>query len=188
MVDMDGKLVQVIKSVHGAGQGRQLGNVQASLFLSSGKLQTFSRHLCRHCCKALKLRIHTHCRYAQMELRDIKTKRKYNVRFRTSDMVERVQLETKDFQVLYVQGDTQKATSLSREQKAAWNNLINEYACFLCAGNVVHLMDDNYEQFEVDKQIFGDQSRWLIDGLDVTVDILQNGELVTGKILQTPPS
>ena len=42
----------------------------------------------------------------QMELRDIKTKRKYNVRFRTSDMVERVQLETKDFQVLYVQGDT----------------------------------------------------------------------------------
>ena len=42
-------------------------------------------------------------------------------------------------------------------------------------------MDENYEQVEVDKQIFGDQSRWLIDGLDVTVDVLQNGELVTGK-------
>ena len=45
-------------------------------------------------------------------------------------------------------------------------------------------MDENYEQVEVDKQIFGDQSRWLIDGLDVTVDILQNGELVTGEVLQ----
>ena len=30
VVEMDGKLVQVIKSVHGAGQGRQLGNVQVS--------------------------------------------------------------------------------------------------------------------------------------------------------------
>ena len=46
-------------------------------------------------------------------------------------------------------------------------------------------MDENYEQVEVDKQIFGDQSRWLIDGLDVTVDILQSGELVTGEILRT---
>ncbi len=44
-------------------------------------------------------------------------------------------------------------------------------------------MDESYEQFEVDKQIFGDQARWLIDGLDVTVDILKNGELVTGELL-----
>lgn len=28
VVEMDGKLVQVIRSAHGAGQGRQLGNVQ----------------------------------------------------------------------------------------------------------------------------------------------------------------
>lgn len=39
-----------------------------------------------------------------MELRDIKSKKKHNVRYRTSDMVERVKLETKDYQVLYTEG------------------------------------------------------------------------------------
>ena len=39
MVEMDGKMVQVIKSVHGAGQGRQLGNVQASFFFFEGLFQ-----------------------------------------------------------------------------------------------------------------------------------------------------
>lgn len=33
VLEVDGKLVQVIKSVHGAGQARQLGNVQVRLHL-----------------------------------------------------------------------------------------------------------------------------------------------------------
>ena len=44
-------------------------------------------------------------------------------------------------------------------------------------------MDENYDQVEVDKQIFGEQARWLIDGLDVTVDVLPSGELVIGQTL-----
>ncbi len=106
---MDGKLVQVIKSVHGAGQGRQLGNVQVKSHLQVQKLTyTAFRAACTHL-SAEQCQQHgsyIFALYQQMELRDIKTKRKYNVRFRTSDMVERVQLETKDFQVLYVQGDS----------------------------------------------------------------------------------
>ena len=53
----------------------------------------------------------------------------------------------------------------------------------LSTGDVVHLMDENYDQVEVDKQIFGEQARWLIDGLDVTVDVLPSGELVIGQTL-----
>lgn len=52
---------------------------------------------------------------------------------------------------------------------------------FILVGDKVHLMDENYEQVEVDRQIFGDQARWLVDGLDINVDLLQSGEPVIGE-------
>ena len=43
--------------------------------------------------------------FAQVELKNLIDGRKLNERFRSSDTVERVTLEQKDFQYLYEQGD-----------------------------------------------------------------------------------
>ncbi len=44
--------------------------------------------------------------YNQVELKNLINGSKLNERFRSSETVERVRLEQKDFQFLYVQGDT----------------------------------------------------------------------------------
>src|SRR3546814_19943044 len=43
--------------------------------------------------------------YMQVELKNLLDGRKTNVRFRSSETVERVRLDTKDFQYLYAEGD-----------------------------------------------------------------------------------
>src|SRR3546814_16955278 len=43
--------------------------------------------------------------YMQVELKNLIDGRKTNVRFRSSETVERVRLDTKDFQYLYAEGD-----------------------------------------------------------------------------------
>ena len=52
----------------------------------------------------------------------------------------------------------------------------------LIVGDKIHMMDDEYEQIEVDKQIFGDQAKWLVDGLAVNVDHLDSGEPLSGEL------
>src|SRR3546814_18403199 len=53
--------------------------------------------------------------YMQVELKNLIDGRKTNVRFRSSETVERVRLDTKDYQYLYAEGDQltfmDKATS-----------------------------------------------------------------------------
>ena len=41
-------------------------------------------------------------------------------------------------------------------------------------------MDEQYEQISVDKSIFGDQERWLTESGEVSVQLLEDGEAVTG--------
>ena len=182
VIEYEGKLVHVVKSVHGAGQGRQLGNVQVPL-VASPTLEEWPWPNMPYDPQIV----------LQMELRDIKSKRKHNVRFRTSDMVERVKLETKDYAVLYTEGENNfllhEEGLCARNCKYTLASLGHLDSCQgdgpCAAGETVHLMDDSFEQVQVDKQIFGDQGKWLVDGLEMTVDILQSGEPVTGGLQKT---
>jgi len=46
---------------------------------------------------------------------------------------------------------------------------------------MLHLMDQQYEQISVDKAIFGDHEKWLTEGVEVSLQLLQDGEAVTGN-------
>ena len=80
--------------------------------------------------------------FAQVELKNLIDGRKLNDRFRSSDTVERVTLEQKDFQYLYEQGDA-----------------------------LVFMDEKTYEQIELQKDFVGeDQIRFLHDGMVVTLE------------------
>lgn len=38
-----------------------------------------------------------------------------------------------------------------------------------------------YEQVTVNRSLFGDQAKWLTDGMEVTLSILTDGEAVLGE-------
>ena len=68
--------------------------------------------------------------------------RKTNVRFRSAESVERVRLDTVDFQYLFREGDT------------------------------LTFMDKvNYEQITLDADILGDAAAFLQDGMDVVMEL-----------------
>jgi elongation factor P len=80
--------------------------------------------------------------FAQVELKNLIDGRKLNERFRSSDTVERVSLEQKDFQFLYEQGDA-----------------------------LVFMDQNTYEQIELQKDWVGeDQVRFLQDGMTVSIE------------------
>jgi elongation factor P len=79
--------------------------------------------------------------FVQVEMKDIKTGTKLNERFRSTEDVERVRLDQKQYQFLYLEDDS------------------------LC------LMDqESYEQISVDKSILGDKVAFLQDGMMVTLE------------------
>jgi elongation factor P len=79
--------------------------------------------------------------FVQVEMKDFKTGTKLNERFRSNDEVERVRLDQKDYQFLYMDGD------------------------------MMTLMDnDTYDQITINKDILGDRSAFLQDGMIVTVE------------------
>src|ERR1700689_1955109 len=70
--------------------------------------------------------------FAQVEMRDMKTGTKTNERYRTQETVERVQLDEKEMQFLYFDGDL--ATFMdneSFEQTTVDREMIGEPADFL---------------------------------------------------------
>ncbi len=78
---------------------------------------------------------------AQVELRDIRTGNKDNVRFRTQETVERVRLEQTEYQYLYASGDDV--------------NLMN---------------NETYEQITVSKEAIGSQAAYLQEGMAIEVE------------------
>ena len=68
--------------------------------------------------------------------------RKTNVRFRSQDTIERVRLDTKDFQFLYVDGDA-----------------------------LVFMDQENYEQINLPKDLIGEAVAFLTDGMEVTLEM-----------------
>ncbi len=79
--------------------------------------------------------------FAQVELKSIVGNTKLNERFRSSETVERVRLEQKDFQYLYAQDDM-----------------------------LVFMDTETYDQIELPTDFVGDRAAFLQDGMMVTVE------------------
>ena len=82
--------------------------------------------------------------FAQVEMRDLKTGTKTNERYRTQETVERVQLDEKDMQFLFLEGD---------------------HATFMDT--------DTYEQIMVDRSLIGEPADFLKDNMMVTVQLYE---------------
>ena len=80
--------------------------------------------------------------YMQVELKNLIDGRKNNVRFRSAETVERVRLDTKDFQFLFAEGD--QLTFMDKE---------------------------TYDQVSLDRGILGDAAAFLQDGMDVVMEL-----------------
>ncbi|MHA1190186.1 MAG: elongation factor P, partial [Alphaproteobacteria bacterium] len=80
--------------------------------------------------------------YNQVELKNIIDGRKLNNRFGSDERVERVRIETKDFQFLFASGD------------------------------VLTFMDsETYEQIELQAEFIGERVAFLQDGMTVTLEM-----------------
>ncbi|UAJ09176.1 elongation factor P [Glacieibacterium megasporae] len=79
--------------------------------------------------------------YMQVELKNLIDGRKTNERFRSAETVEKVRLDTRDFQFLYAEGDE------------------------------LTFMDKlNYDQVQLPKDLLGDAAEFLTDGMDVVME------------------
>src|SRR3546814_11881298 len=81
----------------------------------------------------------------QVELKNLIDGRKNNVRFRSAETVERIRLDTKDFQYLYAEGD------------------------------MLVLMDkETYEQINLPSDLIGDATAFLAEGMDVVLELYED--------------
>ena len=83
--------------------------------------------------------------YMQVEMKNLIDGRKTNVRFRSADTIERVRLETKEYQFLYGEGDT-----------------------------LVFMDGDTYEQINLPSDLLGDARPFLEDGMQVTLEMWED--------------
>ena len=80
--------------------------------------------------------------YMQVELKNLIDGRKNNVRFRSAETVERIRLDTKDFQFLYHDGDM-----------------------------LVFMDKETYEQVSLAEDLIGEPAAFLQDGMDVIMEL-----------------
>lgn len=80
--------------------------------------------------------------FMQVEMKNLIDGRKTNVRFRSADTVEKVRLDTKDFQFLFAEGDA-----------------------------LTFMDKDNYEQINLERDLLGDAADFLQDGMDVVLEL-----------------
>ncbi len=85
---------------------------------------------------------------SQIEMRDIRTGNKDNVRFRTQETVERVRLEQTDYQFLYENGE-----------------------------EIVLMNNETFEQIEVTKEQMGKQAAYLQENMIVEVETYEGEPL-----------
>lgn len=102
----------------------------------------------------------------QVEMRDVRSGNKDNIRYRTQEAVERVRLEQAEYQYLYNDG----------------------------AGTYTFMNKETFEQLEVKGEIIGDQAKWLQDGMNVEIEMFETEPLnvtlpewVTVEVLEADP-
>ena len=83
--------------------------------------------------------------FMQVEMKNLIDGRKTNVRFRSQDNVERVRLDTKEFQYLYAEGDS-----------------------------LVFKDKDNYDQIQLPADLLGDAAAFLQDGMEVSLEMWED--------------
>ena len=83
--------------------------------------------------------------FAQVEMKSLNKNTKLNERFRSSETVEKAEVDEKKFNFLYLDGDS------------------------------CHFMDNNtYEQVEISKSIAGEQYKLLKENLEVTISFMED--------------
>jgi elongation factor P len=82
--------------------------------------------------------------YMQVELKNLIDGRKTNVRFRSSETVEKVRLDTRDFQFLFAEGE--QLTFMDKE---------------------------SYDQVSLDRDLLGEAAEFLQDGMDVIMELYE---------------
>ena len=83
--------------------------------------------------------------FAQVEMKSLIKNTKLNERFRSSETVEKAEVDEKKFNFLYLEGDS------------------------------CHFMDNNtYEQVEISKSIAGEQYKLLKENLEVTISFMED--------------
>lgn len=80
--------------------------------------------------------------YMQVEMKNLQDGRKTNVRFRSADTVEKVRLDTKEFQYLYEDGEL-----------------------------LVFMDGDTYEQINLESDLLGEAKEFLQDGMQVKLEL-----------------
>lgn len=102
---------------------------------------------------------------AQVELRDIRSGTKDNVRFRTQETIERVRLEQDDYQYLYAEED-----------------------------NFIFMHQETFEQIQINKELIGTPAAYLTEGMIVEVETFEGEPLgvklpdtVTVEIVEAEP-
>jgi elongation factor P len=103
--------------------------------------------------------------FAQVEMRDLRGGNKTSERFRTQETVERVRLDEKEMQFLYMEGD--QATFMD---------------------------NDSFEQVQVPREMIGDPADFLADGMVCTVMLYEGTPLsvdmpqsVTMEVVEADP-
>ncbi|WP_373489546.1 elongation factor P [Blastomonas sp.] len=80
--------------------------------------------------------------FMQVEMKNLEDGRKTNIRYRSADTVEKVRLDTKDFQFLFADGDA-----------------------------FVFMDEENFEQITIAAKLLGDEAAFLQDGMQVTLEM-----------------
>lgn len=80
--------------------------------------------------------------YMQVEMKNLQDGRKTNVRFRSADTIEKVRLDTKEYQYLYADGEM-----------------------------LVFMDNDNFEQIQLPADLLGDAAAFLQDGMEVSLEL-----------------
>lgn len=101
--------------------------------------------------------------FVQMELKDVRSGTKLNERFRSSEGVEKVRLDQKDYQYLYAEDD-----------------------------NLTFMDPETYEQIILNKELLGDQFAFLQDGMKIILESYEGSpigvelpEMVTLEVVDT---
>jgi len=88
--------------------------------------------------------------YMQVEMKDIRDHTKNNIRFRSSESVEKASLEQKEFQLLYVAGDSLELMGTADyEQISVPSELVGERLPFLKDGMILTLDFYNEEPISI---------------------------------------
>jgi elongation factor P len=80
--------------------------------------------------------------FMQVEMKNMEDGRKTNVRYRSADTVEKVRLDTKDFQFLFADGES-----------------------------FVFMDEETFEQITIAAKLLGDEAAFLQDGMQVTLEM-----------------